>query len=125
MGDIAELLTTEFIIIVALVAGYQTAFGARQAEITEAVIRALKVKSHLKPLVNIIASTLTGALIGAVMAVYSDWQVIPILAIAGFLASAKAAEVHDAKKTVTVEPQSIKVKPPDEIRFRPDRPQQY
>ncbi len=95
-------------------------FGPRQAQITEAVIRSMKVKSHMKPAANIITSIVIGLLIGGLLAIFSGWVAIPIMAMAGLLAGTKAAEVHDAKKTVTVEPESIKVKPPDEILIETD-----
>lgn len=98
MDELANLLTSQFVIIVALVAGYQSAFGPRQTEITEAVIQAFSVPKRYKPLVNIVASVVVATLIGLVLAVYTNWQVIPIAAIAGLLASTKAAEVHDAQK---------------------------
>jgi len=97
MEDISNSLVAQIGFIVLAIAAYSEAFGARQAEITEAVIQGFRVQKRFKPGINIVTSVLVASIIGSVLAIYASWQVIPIAALAGLMASTKAAEVHDAK----------------------------
>ena len=106
MEDISNSLVAQIGFIVLAIAAYSEAFGARQAEITEAVIQGFKVPKRFKPGINIVTSVLIATVIGSVLAIYASWQVIPIAALAGLMASTKAAEVHDAKTVAKREPET-------------------
>jgi len=98
MEDISNSLISFVAVVGLVIAAYQGAFGARQAEISEVVIKALDVKSRYKPAVNAVTSVLVALVVGGVLAMEAGWKVLPIAALAGLLASTKAAEAHDAKK---------------------------
>ena len=78
---------------------YAETFGARQTEITEAVVNAFNVRKRYKPVVNVATSVAVAGAIGGVLWIFSTWEVIPVMLLAGLLASTKAATVHDDKKT--------------------------
>lgn len=107
MEEISNSLVAQIGFIVLAIAAYSEAFGARQSEITEAVVQGFKVQKRYKPAVNILTSVGVATVIGSVLAIYANWQVIPIAALAGLMASTKAAEVHDAKKPVDVPPTPV------------------
>ena len=77
---------------------YAETFGARQTEITEAVVSAFNVRKRYKPVVNVATSVVVAGAIGGVLWIFSTWEVIPVMLLAGLLASTKAATVHDDKK---------------------------
>lgn len=98
MEDISNSLISFVAVVGLVIAAYQGAFGTRQAEISEVVIKAFDVKSRYKPAVNMATSIVVSLAVGGVLAMEAGWRVLPIAALAGFLASMKAAEAHDAKK---------------------------
>lgn len=107
MDEITNAITNNIGILALLAVTYGEAFGGKQSEITNAVIKAFGVKSRYKPAVNMLASIAVAALIGAVLAIYSTWSVVPLMAIAGLLAGTKAAQVHDTKNVPPAEPMSV------------------
>lgn len=99
MDEAIQNILNNLGIIGLLAVTFGETFGPRQAQISEAVIRAAKVKSAYKPAVNIVTSIIIATLLGGLLAIYAGWEAIPIMALSGLLAGTKAAEVHDAKKT--------------------------
>lgn len=121
MDEAIQNILNNLGIIGLLAVTFGETFGPRQTQISEAVIRAGKVKSAYKPAVNIVTSIIIAVMLGGVLAIYAGWQSIPIMALAGLLSGTKAADVHDARKGVDPKPE----KPPEDIRFRPDRPREF
>lgn len=107
MTEFSDETIAQFVILAGLIAAYRSAFGAQQEQFTEVVIKAFNVKSRYKGAVNVATSIAVSIAIGSVLAIFSNWLVIPIAAIAGLYASTKAAEVHDAKKPVDVPPTPV------------------
>ena len=103
MAELSDNLISLIAVVTLVIAAYQGAFGPRQAELSEVVIKAFGVKSRYKPAVNALTSVAVALIVGGVLAMEAGWKVLPIAALAGLLASTKAAEVHDAKKATEPE----------------------
>lgn len=99
MDEITSAITNNIGILALLAVTYGEAFGPKQVEINNAVIKGFSVRSRYRPAANMVTSIVVAATIGAVLAMYSTWEVIPLMGLAGLLAGTKAAQVHDEKAT--------------------------
>lgn len=96
MDAISDNLIAYFGILVLVIAAYRDAFGDAHVQFTDAIIKALRVPSRYKPLANMATSVTVALLVGGVLALSAGWEVLPVAALVGLFASARAATIHDA-----------------------------